>query len=159
MKILEGALREDCIIPTFQVRFEERNIEEIACNYTHKNYEKVKNLSEWNEALYHQWISPWVQMASNPFSATAMRWLHPMRTTRYMCSSFLNPAMWGIASLAPLVRQNRMAIEQDNPLLQAEGEASKQIADGMHEIKKATDDGSKEIFHLIYGLTATNFRT
>lgn len=32
MKILEGTMREDCIIPTFQVRFEERSIEEIACN-------------------------------------------------------------------------------------------------------------------------------
>jgi len=150
MKILEGKLREDCQIPTFHARFEERGIEDIACNYTHKNYEHVKKLSEWNEALYRQWVSPFVQMMSNPIAATTMRWLHPMRTTRYMWSEWLNLAMWGVAALAPLVRQNRMQAASDDPLRKMEGEAAKLIAEGMQEAKKATDDGSKEVFRFVY---------
>jgi hypothetical protein len=151
MKILEGKLREDCQIPTFHARFEERAIEDIACNYTHKNYEQVKKLSEKNEALYRQWVSPFVQMASNPIAATATRWLHPMRTTRYMWSEWLNPAMWGVAALAPLVRANRMQAAPDDPLRKMESETAKRIAEGMQEAKKAVDDGSEETFRLIYG--------
>jgi len=37
-----------------------------------------------------------------------MRWLHPMRTTRYMWSQWLNPAMAGVAALAPVIRQSRL---------------------------------------------------
>jgi len=152
MKILEGKLREDCQIPTFHARFEERAIEDIACNYTHKNYEQVKNLSEWNEALYRQWFSPFVQMASNPITAAAMRWLHPLRTTRYMWSGWLNPAMWGVAALAPLVRANRLQAAPDDPLRKMEGETAKRIVEGMQTTKKAVDDGSKEVFRMLYGI-------
>jgi hypothetical protein len=139
MKVLEGALKEDCEIPTLKVKFEERAIEDIASHYNHKSFERVRQVSEFNDNIYSQWVSPWVQMASNPFTATAMRWLHPMRTSRYMWSQWLNPAMWGVTALAPLVRSNRMQVAQDDPMRKMEGETSKLIADGLNETKKSID--------------------
>lgn len=150
MKVLEGTQREDCELPTLKVRFEERAIEDIACHYSHKDFKRVREVSEWNDKLYSEWISPFVQMASNPFVATAMRWLHPMRTTRYMWSQWLNPAMWGIAALAPFVRGHRLPAAPDDPLRKLEGETSQLIADGLHEAKKMVDDGAKEAFQLLY---------
>jgi hypothetical protein len=150
MKILEGVLNENCEIPTMKVKFEERAIEDIASHYSHENFERVKQVSEFNDKLYSQWVSPWVQMAANPVAATAMRWLHPMRTTRYMWSEWLNPAMWGIAALAPLVRANRMQSAQDNPMRAMEEKLSESITKGLDESKRAIDNDSKEIFRQLY---------
>jgi hypothetical protein len=151
MKVLEGTKREDCEIPTLKVKFEERAIEDIACHYSHKNFERVQQVSEFNDKLYSQWVSPFVQMMSNPIAAEAMRWLHPMRTTRYMWSQWVNPAMWGIAALAPFVREHRLQAAPDDPLLKLEGKASDFFVGGMHEAKKVLDDGSKETFRQLYG--------
>lgn len=152
MKVLKGTLREDCEIPTFKVRFEERAMEEIACHYSHKNFERVRQVSEFNDKLYLRWVSPWVQMLSNPIAANAMRWMHPLRVTRYMWSEWLNPAMWGVAALAPLVRTNRMQSPPDDPLRQIEGRISQLIAGGLREIKDAVDAGAKTIFYVYYGI-------
>lgn len=150
MKILDTQKDVDCKEPVFEVRFEERPIEDIACHYSHKDFERVRQVSEFNDKLYSQWISPWLQMTSNSFAAEAMRWLHPMRTTRYMWSQWLNPAMWSIAALAPLVRENRQQAAPDDHLRKIEGTAAKFIADGLHEAKQAADEGAKEAFRLLY---------
>ncbi|GIW86391.1 MAG: hypothetical protein KatS3mg108_0715 [Isosphaeraceae bacterium] len=152
MKVLEGTRREDCVIPTFKVRFEERAMEDIACHYSHKNFERVRQVSEFNDRLYRRWVSPWVQTLSNPIAADAIRWMHPLRVTRYMWSEWLNPAMWGVSALAPLVRANRMPSPPDDPLRQLEGQISDLIAEGLHEVKKAVDAGAKMTFRLCYGI-------
>ena len=79
-----------------------------------------------------------------------MRWLHPMRTSRYMWSERLNPAMWGIAALAPMVRTKRIQVPLDDSMRKIEGEASKLIADGINEIKKSLDEASEKTFRQIY---------
>lgn len=151
MKVLEGTLKEDCEIPTLKARFEERAIEDIGCHYSHKDFEHVQQVSERNDKLYSQWISPFVQMASNPIAATAMRWMHPMRTTRYMWSAGLNPAMWGVAALAPMIRDNRLQATSDGPLRKMEGISAKFIADGFHEMRQAIDNQSTQTFLQLYG--------
>ena len=150
MKVLEGALKGDCEIPTLKARFEERTIENIACHYSRKNFERVRQVSEFNDKIYSQWVSPFVQMSSNPVAATMMRWLHPMRTTRYMWSGLLNPAMWGVAALAPLVRANRLQATSNGSLRKMEGETSKFIADALHEAKEGIDKESKQVFRFLY---------
>lgn len=150
MNIIEGKMRQDCEIPTHHVRFEERAVEDIACHYSHKDFERVRQVSEFNDKIYNQWVSPLVQMASNPIAATTMRWLHPMRTTRYMWSQWLNPAMWGVATLAPFVREHRLQAAPDDSFRTMEAKASKFITDVLSAAKESTDDGSREAFRLLY---------
>ena len=156
MKVLEGTLKGGCEIPTLKARFEERAIEDIACHYSHKDFERVRQVSEFNDKLYSQWISPFVQMMSNPIAATSMRWLHPMRTTRYMWSAWLNPAMWGVAALAPFVRNHRLQTAPNDSLRTMEAKASKFIADALHEAKEGIDKESKQVFRFLYDQRGKN---
>ncbi len=151
MKVSEGTFNENCELPTHKVRFEERAIEDIACGHSHAHFEKVKALSQWNEAIYRQWFSPWVQMMANPVAATAMRQMHPMRLTRYMWSQWANPAMWSVAALAPLVHATRMATFPDHPLRIMEARTSELVAQGLQQAKSSVDDTAREVFRLLYG--------
>lgn len=151
MKVLGGTQREDCEIPTMKVKFEEHAIEDIACHYSHKDYRHVRQVSEFNDKLYSQWISPFVQMMSNPLAATTMRRLHPMRTTRYMWSEWVNPFMLSVAMLAPWVRVNRLPSAEDNSLRDLQAEMADIISEGLQGIKKALDNDAKEVFRQLYG--------
>lgn len=149
MKVLAGTRREDCEIPTLKVAFEERAIEDIACHFDHQSFERVRKISEFNDRVYG-WFSPWVRMSANPFAAAAIRWGHPLRVTRYMWSGWLNPAMWGVAALAPVVRTNRIHASPDDPLRSREGKISDNIAEGLHAIKKFQNDAARIAFRSFF---------
>ncbi len=151
MKVLESIPNENCELPGYKVRFEERAIEEIACGHSHAHFEKVKALSRWNEAIYRQWFSPWVRMMTNPVAAAAMRQVNPLRVTRYMWSQWANPALWSVAALAPLVRANRVPASPDHPLRIMEARTAEHVAQGLQQAKITVDDTAREVFRLLYG--------
>lgn len=151
MKILD-TLRKDVegTDPVHEVRFEERGVEDITSDFSNKSFERVKKMSERNNKLYSQWLSPWVQMASNSVTASAMRWLHPMRTTRYMWSQWLNPAMWSIAALAPVIRQHRVQVTPGGFMSEVESHADKLITNRLDNLNKVIDERAEETFRRLY---------
>ena len=150
MKILDTQKTKNVYEPINNVKFEPRSIEELASHYSQKSFERVRQVSELNDSFYSQWLSPWVKMTSNPVTASAMRWLHPMRTSRYMWAQSLNPFMRNIALMAPFVRENRLQSASVNPSHRIEEDVSNLIVQSLDKVKKMTDDNSRQIFRLFY---------
>jgi hypothetical protein len=141
----------DCHKPQYAVHFEERQVDAFRFETPTETLERVREASEFNEALYRTLVSPWVQAAANPWIAESLRWLHPMRTSRYLFSETFNPWMRGVAILADVVAKNRMPVPQDHPLLKKEREFIDQVSKVMERARKARDGASEHTFDLLYG--------
>lgn len=134
------------------VHFEPREVEQIRYDYPEASFEQVRRLSEWNETLYRNFVSPWMTLFANPLSAEMQKWLHPMRSTKLIFSGKLNPWMLPLAAWATAVRSARApedgancfrAIEQQGALV------AEHMLDGYRQIRDAWNE---QLFHLIYGL-------
>jgi hypothetical protein len=143
----------DCHKPQYAVRFEERQVEMFRFEAPTEAFERVRVVSELNEALYRNLVSPWVQAAANPWIAESLRWLHPMRTSRYLFSETFNPWMRGVAILVDVVANNWMPVPQDHPLLKKEREFIDQVSKAMENARQARDGVSEQIFDQLYGVS------
>lgn len=152
MKIDNPSGDPDCHKSQYSVRFEERTIEDIQFPQQNEAFERVRAASEVNESFYSTFVSPWVQATANPWSAEMMKWLHPMRTSRYMFSEAVNPWMRGIAALANTVADNRRPLAQDHPLIEKERALFGQVTDAMENARKVRDAAYEQTFGLLYGL-------
>src|SRR5690606_9884530 len=110
------------------VHFTERDVDEVRSPYSEAAFERVQALSEWNEAVYSAFLSPWVRLYANPFAAELQKWLHPMRASRYVFSEQVNPWMRLFAAVAPAVAQSRLLVADKNVFLEAERKASEMLA-------------------------------
>jgi len=151
MKIESPTGNPDCHKPEYGVRFEKRRVEDLRFPVQTEAFERVRAASETNEAFYRAFISPWVQAATNPWLAESLRWLHPMRTTRYMFSKAFNPWMRVASILADAVAKNRTPLPQDHPLLEKEREFIDQVSEAMENVRKARDSAYEQTFGLLYG--------
>ncbi len=57
---------------------------------------------------------------TTPASAETLKWLHPMRTSRYMFSEAYNPWMRGVRMMADSLRDTRQPLPADHPGIVAE---------------------------------------
>src|SRR3546814_12290903 len=96
MKIDKPSGDPDCHKPAYKVGFEARQVEDLKVDYPREAFERVRQVSEFNETLYRTFVSPWVQTLATPWTAEMLKWLHPMRTSRYLLSEAFNPWMRGI---------------------------------------------------------------
>ncbi len=153
MKIDNPSGDPDCHKPQYAVRFEERQVEYLDFGGQNEAFERVRAVSEVNESFYRSFVSPWVQAAANPWSAEWMKWMHPMRTSRYLLSEDFNPWMRGVAILAESVAKDRNPLPQDHPLIEKERELIGQVSDAMENARKARDSAYEQTFGLLYGDT------
>lgn len=137
--------------PQLTVRFQKRDVSEIQFSYPEKSFEKVQALSEQNEAFYKTFVSPWVTAFANPFTADALKWLHPMRVSRYMFSEKLNPWMIPIKMLAPLIEQKRSPVTEDNAFVQTERAASATVVSVLKNYQQRRDAASEAQFAKKFG--------
>ncbi len=151
MKISNPTGDPDCRKPQYSVAFEERRVEDLVFDYPRKAFEKVRQVSDANEAFYRTFVSPWVQATATPWSAALLKWLHPMRTSRYLLSEKFAPWMHIIAALAKQVHANRMSVPADHPLRAAERTVSKQVEKAIEAARQARDNLEEEAFRRIYG--------
>ena len=151
MKISNPTNDPDCRKPQYSVAFEERKVEDIRFDYPRAEFEKVRKVSEFNENLYSTFVSPWVRASANPISAEWLKWMHPMRVSRYMFSEKLNPWMAGVAALAPWMREHRASVSEDNPMLLRERELSQQVAAGLDGYRMRRDEATEAVFKWLYG--------
>ncbi|MEQ8356301.1 MAG: DUF3141 domain-containing protein [Kiloniellaceae bacterium] len=151
MKIDNPSGDPDCHKPQFAVRFEERKVEDLDIPAQDGAFERVRATSEANEAFYKTFVSPWVQAAANPWSAAMTKWLHPMRTSRYLLSESFNPWMAGVAVLADAIAENRIQLARDNPSIEKEQAFIAQISEAVENARKLRDSGYEQMFSLLYG--------
>lgn len=132
------------------VRFEPRQVEDLRFDYPRAEFERVREASELAEGLYRQFLSPWVQALANPWLAEMGRWLHPMRTSRYLFTGSFSPWMRGIAVLADAVRQNRQCLPQDDPMLARERALLAQITEAIEDSRVRRDAVLEQVFRTNY---------
>ncbi len=150
MKIDNPSGDPDCHKPAYSVRFEPRQVEALKAEYPREAFERVQQVSEFNETLYQTFVSPWVQTLANPWTAETLKWLHPMRTSRYLLSEAFNPWMRGIAVLADIVAKNRQSLPADHPLIERERAATGDATQALEDVRKARDAAYEQAFSLLY---------
>jgi len=151
MKIENPTGDPDCHRSQYFVRFEERDVKALRFDYPREAFERARQVSEINDRLYQMFVSPWVRAIVNPWTAEALKWLHPMRMSRYLFSESFNPWMHGIAALAGVVAKNRVALPQDHPFLKLEREAIESASQVIERATSVRDAAEEWVFNLIYG--------
>jgi hypothetical protein len=156
MKIENPTGDPDCHKPHYTVRFEERQVEGLRFPHQDEAFERVRAASEFSHSLYRAFVSPWVQAAANPWSAELMKWMHPMRTSRYLLSEAFNPWMRGVAILADAISRNRVSLPKDHPLVEKERDLIGHVSRTIENARKVRDGTYEQIFSLLYGTSANN---
>lgn len=151
MKIDNPTVDPDCHKPQFQVRFEARRVEELEHPDQAPAFERVRALSEYNVALYETCLGPWVRLAVNPWTAEALRQLHPARISRLMLSERFAPWMAGVKWLTEVTEPAREPLDDDNRFRQWEALASGMVASGLELAGVIRDGMSEAWFHGLYG--------
>lgn len=137
--------------PRHAARFEERRVEDLDFPQQRATFERVRRVSEANEAFYRTFISPWVRAATAPWLADALKWLHPMRVSRYALADAFNPWMRGVAAMADVVSQNRIALARDHPLIMKERELISRTSDAVKTVREVRDSVCERTFNMLYG--------
>lgn len=151
MKIDNPSGDPDCHKPQFAVSFEERMIEDIDFPKQTEAFERVRETSESTENFYRIFVSPWVQAMTNPWVAESLKWLHPMRTSRYMFSGAFNPWMRAVENLAEDILDKRKPLLEDHPFMIKERELIDRISEAVSATRQWRDAGSEQAFNLLYG--------
>ena len=141
----------DCHKPQYAVHFEEQKVEDLRTGNPSDAFERVRQVSESNEAFYRTFLSTWVQILATPWSAEMLKWLHPMRTSRYLFADAFNPWMLGVAALAGAVAKSRQPLPKDHPLIERERQLITEIADSWEEQRKLRDAAQDRLFKNMYG--------
>lgn len=111
----------------------------------------MRQVSQFNEALYRTFVSPWVRAAANPWSAAIEKRLHPMRTSRYLLSEKFLPWMHVVAAMAKQVRQHRVTAPDSNPFRAAERAFSGNVAKAIEAARQVRDRAEEQTFRQFYG--------
>jgi len=158
MKIDNPTGDPNCHKPDYAVRFEARRVEDLQFPQQTEAFERVRAVSEANEAFYRAFVSPWVQAVANPWLAEVFKWAHPMRTSRYLFSEAFNPWMRGVSILADAVAKSRNPLPQDHPLLEKEREFIGQVSKTMEKARTNRDSAYEQTFALLYGAASPSSR-
>lgn len=150
MKIDNPSGNPDCHKPAYSVRFEPRRVEDLRRNYPREAFERVRRMSELNETLYRTVASPWVRAITTPWTAETLKWLHPMRTSRYLLSEAFYPWMRGVAMLAGAVAKNRHPLATDHPLIERERKATADITEILGAVRKVRDALYERTFSMLF---------
>ena len=151
MKIDNPTGDPDCARHQYSVRFEPRRIEDLRFDYPRAAFERVRQVSEWNESVYRTFVSPWVAAMATPWLATSLRWIHPMRTSRYVWSERFMPWMGAFAVLADAVSENRHALSDEHPLMAQERKLTETVSNFWEAARKLRDAAQERTFTTMYG--------
>jgi hypothetical protein len=151
MKIDNPTGDADCARHQYSVRFEPRLVEDLHFDYPRAAFERVRDMSEWNESLYRALVSPWVKALAAPWLSASMHWLHPMRTSRYLWSERFSPWMGPFAVLAEAVSKNRRLLPEDHPLIAQERRLIDMVSAFWAAMRRLRDASEERAFTSVYG--------
>jgi len=137
----------------FNVEFVERGMADILALddglAEEAAFRPVAAVSRFNDRLYRIFVSPWVRLVVDEWTAEVIRQLHPLRVQRYIFSD-LNPMMGIAARLAHQVKANRQPAAPENPFVVWEryvSESTKIFLDCWRDIR---DTAQETLFRAIY---------
>ena len=152
MKIEEAGRTEG--ITDYKVYYHPREVSDIeALNdgmEDEEDFPSVDMISKVNEDFYKTFVSPWVRSMTTPWSAELIRQTHPLRLSRYFFSD-INWAMGPIAFWAPVVKENRLPVQPDNPFRAMETITSNMIVNWLNFYRDFQDNSQEATFKAIYG--------
>ena len=151
MRLLGPTGETDPAARQFRVAFEPRRVEALEFDHPREAFDRVRELSEWNERLYATFVSPWVRMAATPWSAALLKWAHPMRAGRVAFSERLAPWMWGVRVLADAIRDQPRPSVRDNAFLGVERAAATQVSTALEGFRRVRDAAEEASFRALYG--------
>lgn len=134
------------------IRFEARDFDHIMDLNEPRGeleFKYVSRISDINNTIYKNVISPWVRLFSNDFSADMFWRSHPLRCERYLISD-LNPSLIPVKMISPLIRENRVKISGDNIYRKVESSVSDSIASLLDYYRDMRDLYQYQLFYLIY---------
>jgi hypothetical protein len=133
----------------YNVRFVARSFEDILAYDDGREdeapFRTLAKVSETNQGLYRQLVSPWVRAMVTPQVAEAMRLMHPLRQAQIWASDF-NPWMAGIKWAAEQVRENRQALPADDAFRATEEAIVKRTEEAIEAWTEARDRMVEQLF-------------
>ncbi|WP_029879583.1 DUF3141 domain-containing protein [Bradyrhizobium sp. OHSU_III] len=151
MKIENPTGDPDCRKPQYSVRFESRRVEDLHFAEDNAALKRVNEVSEATEFLYKSFFSPSVRALSNPWTAEAAKWLHPMRLSRYLFSSSFSPGLRAMSGVAESVRRAHQPLPVDHPMLVNERAFIEGITRMLEGARRRRDASLETTFQLLYG--------
>jgi len=135
----------------YKVRFEPRDVSDLAHEVPEQAFDNVRRVSEINEAFYSTFVSPWVRLMTTPASAEMLKSMHPMRTSRLMFSESFNPWMGLLRQTAERVAETRVPLGADTPEIKRERAAIAGVTDAIEHARIARDANYERTFRTLYG--------
>jgi hypothetical protein len=118
-----------------------------------RRFAAAARLSEINLSLYRTFLQPSVRaLVSTPF-ADSMRRLHSLRL-QYELLADANPMMAPIARFAEQVRERRMPVSSDNPLIALQEHVSEQIVTTLDAWRQFSETLAESTFEAVFGSPA-----
>ncbi len=147
--VIEGDVKSGA----FKTEFAPRTFADIAAyddgTEDETDFSVVAKVSEANDNMYQLFMRPWIKLWTTELSAEMIRYMHPLRTQRYLFAD-INPLMRPVKNIASMVRQSRKPASKDNPFLAMEKAFSDYI-DGVLDIYRDNRDLNQEaLFQMIY---------
>lgn len=137
----------------YDVRFEARTLDDILALDDGREdevpFRTLAKVSETNQGLYRQLVSPWVRAMITPQTAEALRLMHPHRQSQLWLSD-LNPWMAGIKLLAEQTRESRAAAPADNLWRAMEAATVDQLEAAIERWTDARDRVVEQYFKAIW---------
>lgn len=150
MKIDNPSGDPDCRDGGYAVHFEAREVCDIRFPRQDDAFERVRDLSERNEAFYSTFVSPWVQTLTTPWSAALLETLHPMRTSRHLLSEGFLPWMHGVRWLATQLAADRHPAAPDNPFKEQEEHIFSRVTEAIAQGRRLRDAVWERAFDELY---------
>ena len=148
-----GMPHQELIEGRHLIRFEPRTLDDIRAlddgREDEAAFEVVNAISERNQTVYNNLISPVIRSVANEPLAKLTRLMHPNRMELYGWSG-LNPWTWGLSMLADSVKEFRLPVDQDNPWLAMEQTMSEQIMKQLDDWRLQRDQNAETLFKGIY---------
>jgi hypothetical protein len=151
MKIDNATGDPDCDSQAYNVHFEERRVEDLRFLVDEVAFERVRTLSERNDALYSATFSPWIKAVTTPVSAAILEALHPMRMSRLLFATAYNPWMRSVADIAANIQKDRHSLEKHNPFKALEASALQTAHDGLLAARLLRDAFQERVFQALFG--------
>ncbi|KGP63934.1 hypothetical protein EP47_08475 [Legionella norrlandica] len=138
--------------PHYLAHIEERSITDISNRQKNSIaiFNLVRMVSEYNAMSYDLFMGPIIRNLSNEFTAEFIRKLHPLRQNQYLLSD-LNPFLYPVSWVSPLIRQNRIKISENNPFLVQQFYFSQFINSLWDFVSTSRDSYAEFMFYAIYG--------
>jgi pimeloyl-ACP methyl ester carboxylesterase len=139
----------------YLVRFEARSLDDIRTfggndEEDDRRFATAARVSEINLGLYRTFLQPWVRGFANEGVAQAMRNLHPLRM-QYRAFTASNPFLRALHSRTDDAHRSRKQVAADNPLWQAQEQASELIKTSLDAYRDFRDHMCEATFHAVYG--------